>query len=279
MSVTEANPYSVLGVKTAASEREIQEAYRELAQRYHPSLNPGDLRAAQAYRQVSAAYRLLSNKEERARFDSEHAAAGGKAGKPERTERYVPARMRQNVDGEYEPYFDSATEREIKRLRPWAVIAISVVIFLSFMVPLLRGAAAEFDGTVVSARYAGLSIERYLMFWSWPFQRFLFQPGDLLRAGALRPRAYSLTWTIRGSDGALHEFTPGARCTFLSDQLPATGMSIQKPAWRMDYQINGRSASDFAPACAVFFPLWLVVSFSLFTVGLMDWAVNRSKLR
>jgi len=279
MSVTETNPYGVLGVKTRASEREIQEAYRELAQRYHPSLNPGDARAAQAFREVSHAYRLLSDKEERARFDRENAAAGGTTAKPERAARYVPTRMRENVDGVYQSYFDSESGREIKRLRPWAVMAIAVMMFLSFMVPLLRGAAVQLDGSVVSSRYAGLSIERYLMIWTWPLQRFIFQPWDLFRGGALRPPPYSLTWTILGSDGALHEFTPGARCTLLSDQLLTPGMSIHKPAWSLEYEINGQSASDFAPSCAVFFPLWLVISFSLFTMGIMDWAVNRSRLR
>jgi hypothetical protein len=56
-------------------------------------------------------------------------------------------------------------------------------------------------------------------------------------------------------------------------------MSIHKPAWSLEYEINGQSASDFAPSCAVFFPLWLVISLSLLTMGIMDWAVNRSRLR
>ena len=50
------NPYEVLGVPHGASEEEIKAAYRRLAKRYHPDLNPGDPTAAQKMNEVNQAY-------------------------------------------------------------------------------------------------------------------------------------------------------------------------------------------------------------------------------
>jgi molecular chaperone DnaJ len=56
-----ADPYTVLGVGPNASEEEITRAYRKLAKRYHPDLNPGDKSAEQKMRQVNAAYEQIKN--------------------------------------------------------------------------------------------------------------------------------------------------------------------------------------------------------------------------
>jgi curved DNA-binding protein CbpA len=66
--VTE-SPYELLGVKPNASADEIQKAYRKLAKKYHPDLNPGDRMAEDRFKTISAAYDLLSDPEKRARFD------------------------------------------------------------------------------------------------------------------------------------------------------------------------------------------------------------------
>jgi DnaJ-class molecular chaperone len=66
--VTE-SPYELLGVKANASADEIQKAYRKLAKKYHPDLNPGDRTAEDRFKAISAAYDLLSDPEKRARFD------------------------------------------------------------------------------------------------------------------------------------------------------------------------------------------------------------------
>src|SRR4029077_3645801 len=64
-----ADPYQTLGVKKDASDKEIQKAYRRLAKKLHPDLNPGNKQAEEQFKEVSAAYDLLSDPEKRARFD------------------------------------------------------------------------------------------------------------------------------------------------------------------------------------------------------------------
>ena len=55
------DPYQVLGVSPDASEDEIRQAYRRLAKKYHPDLNPGDKTAAQKMNEVNAAYDAIKN--------------------------------------------------------------------------------------------------------------------------------------------------------------------------------------------------------------------------
>lgn len=55
------DPYQVLGVSHSASEDEIRSAYRRLAKKYHPDLNPNDAQAAQKMNEVNEAYDLLKN--------------------------------------------------------------------------------------------------------------------------------------------------------------------------------------------------------------------------
>lgn len=63
------NLYDVLGVKRDASQKEIQSAYRKLAKKYHPDLNPGDKAAEEQFKAASSAYALLEDEEKRARYD------------------------------------------------------------------------------------------------------------------------------------------------------------------------------------------------------------------
>lgn len=55
------DPYSVLGVSKDASEDEIKRAYRRLAKKYHPDLNPGDPDAARKMNEINAAYEQIKN--------------------------------------------------------------------------------------------------------------------------------------------------------------------------------------------------------------------------
>jgi DnaJ-class molecular chaperone len=61
--------YAVLGVKKDASEKDIKAAYRKLARKYHPDVNPGDKKAEDKFKEVSEANDVLSNKEKRQKYD------------------------------------------------------------------------------------------------------------------------------------------------------------------------------------------------------------------
>ncbi len=57
------DPYKVLGVSSDASDEDIKRAYRRLAKKYHPDLNPGDQEAARRMQAVNAAYEQIKNPE------------------------------------------------------------------------------------------------------------------------------------------------------------------------------------------------------------------------
>lgn len=61
--------YEALGLQKGASDEEIKKAYRKLAKKYHPDLNPGDKTAEEKMKEVNAAYEILSDPEKKARYD------------------------------------------------------------------------------------------------------------------------------------------------------------------------------------------------------------------
>src|ERR1043166_7637657 len=61
--------YEVLGVKREASEDEIKKAYRKLARKFHPDLNPGDKTAEEQFKLLQEAYDVLSDLENRKLYD------------------------------------------------------------------------------------------------------------------------------------------------------------------------------------------------------------------
>jgi DnaJ-class molecular chaperone len=67
----------MLGVKKDASQEDIQKAYRKLAKKLHPDLNPGNKQAEEQFKEVSGANDLLSDPEKRARYDRGEIDASG----------------------------------------------------------------------------------------------------------------------------------------------------------------------------------------------------------
>jgi DnaJ-class molecular chaperone len=72
-----ADPYQTLGVNKNSSEADIQKAYRRLAKKLHPDLNPGNKKAEEEFKEVTAAYDLLGDPDKRARFDRGEIDASG----------------------------------------------------------------------------------------------------------------------------------------------------------------------------------------------------------
>ncbi len=63
------NPYEILGINKEAGEADIKSAYRKLAKKYHPDLNPTNKNADEKFKELNAAHDLISDKEKRAAFD------------------------------------------------------------------------------------------------------------------------------------------------------------------------------------------------------------------
>ena len=61
--------YDVLGISRGASQKEIQSAFRKLARKLHPDVNPGDKQAEERFKEVSQAHDVLSDPEKRKLYD------------------------------------------------------------------------------------------------------------------------------------------------------------------------------------------------------------------
>lgn len=73
--------YEILGVDRSADEKQLKSAYRKLAKKYHPDLNPDDKEAEANFKEINEAYEVLSNADKRARYDRfGHAGVNGQAG-------------------------------------------------------------------------------------------------------------------------------------------------------------------------------------------------------
>jgi curved DNA-binding protein len=77
--------YKILGVDKKASKDEIKKAYRKLARKYHPDVNPGDKSAEESFKEINEAYQVLSDKEKREKYNrfgsqwQQYQRAGGRA--------------------------------------------------------------------------------------------------------------------------------------------------------------------------------------------------------
>ncbi|MGR0188242.1 DnaJ C-terminal domain-containing protein [Azospirillum aestuarii] len=71
------DPYQILGLPRSASADDIKKAYRKLAKEFHPDLKPGNAANEERFKEISAAYTLLSDSDKRARFDRGEIDASG----------------------------------------------------------------------------------------------------------------------------------------------------------------------------------------------------------
>jgi len=76
------DPYKLLGVSKSASDKDIKKAYRALAKKWHPDKNPDNKKAAERFKEISAANTLLSDKDLRAQYDSGGIDASGQQQHP-----------------------------------------------------------------------------------------------------------------------------------------------------------------------------------------------------
>src|SRR2546423_687620 len=80
--------YSTLGVAKTSTEKEIKQAYRKLARKHHPDVNPGDKAAETRFKEINEAYEVLGDPAKRKKYDElganwrayEQAGAAGGAG-------------------------------------------------------------------------------------------------------------------------------------------------------------------------------------------------------
>jgi len=72
--------YAILEIDQDASQAEVKKAYRRLARKYHPDMNPGDKVAEDKFKEIKNAYEVLSNPFERDKYDREYDGAAGSSG-------------------------------------------------------------------------------------------------------------------------------------------------------------------------------------------------------
>src|SRR5271157_2843183 len=81
-TTTKQDYYELLGVSRKASVKDIRAAYRKLARKYHPDLNPGDKSAEEKFKQIQEAYEVLSDTKKRQMYDQFGFNTPGQGGVP-----------------------------------------------------------------------------------------------------------------------------------------------------------------------------------------------------
>ena len=173
------DPYEVLGVPHDASEEDIKKAYRRLAKKYHPDLNPGDPEAAKKMQEVNAAYEQLQNPGQRnAAYDrtqqnTQQSAYGGYGNYGGYTGYGGYGQGSQDGQEDFDPFDIFRSWEPIgRRRRP-----IFLYIFIGFMLlNLLSG--------LFSRRYARQNYQQYYYGYSQ------MQPEDFQQFGQDSPYGY-----------------------------------------------------------------------------------------
>jgi molecular chaperone DnaJ len=121
--------YKTLGVKRGASDQEIKQAYRRLARKHHPDVNPGDKSAEARFKEINEAYEVISDKAKRDKYDKygdqwQHAdqfGGAGAAGGPQQGPFWRPGSQSQEFrfeQGDLESIFGNMFGGSAGRRRP-----------------------------------------------------------------------------------------------------------------------------------------------------------------
>ncbi|MCO6416232.1 J domain-containing protein [Siccirubricoccus sp. KC 17139] len=205
------DPYAVLGVPKTASAEEIRKAYRRLAKQWHPDTNPDKPEAEARFKSVSAAYALLSDAEQRARYDrgeidasgAERAPPGGAGGWRDWAEAPQGARYRSYgfspEAGEIDPEeFEELLARAFggaRRAGPRRGADIEVMLRIPFL-DAVRGAVRQItlpDGKQVSLTIPKGAEEGMVLRLAGqgrPGRGEGAPPGDLLAALEIEPHPF-----------------------------------------------------------------------------------------
>jgi len=253
--------YDILGVPPQASADDIHAAYRRLAKRHHPDVNPGDPNAEARFKEIARAYDVLSDAEKRAALDRDLAAAASAGWDGSSTTESTAPRRYYSSDVGYAAqrdddlgnYVRELRERREKRTGGWP-LALGLWIILCFGNSILRGAETELDGVVVATESVPIPIAHYL---------FVLGPWGPYHARADK-------YTIRRPDGRSETFIAGQACSLLTER-PRIGALIHKQAWRLSYELNGRVVSDFSTSsvsCVTSVPFDLMIAVGFMAIGL-----------
>jgi hypothetical protein len=261
--VTERDPYDVLGVPHDASADHIHDAYRRLAKRWHPDLNPADRTAEAHFKEIAAAYEVLSQADRRAAFGREDASAGAHSEPPQRQGPVWGdvefAAATDDASGFSMPHYVEELRKRRRqnqrKLNPVPLV-LAAYIALTFTNGMLLGFTTELNGIVVASKSVRPPLFYTLFFVGW-----------------FSTRVTATEYAIRGADGQIVTYMTGPACSLLTSSANrvAPGARIHKEAWRWNYELSGRSASDVSGSveCVLSGGLRTVISLMLIALGLL----------